>query len=106
MRTFTLHRSSDETGVSGTGTVLEGVEFSDGSVVLCWTSEPRSHVLWDSFDDFYKVHVASHPKNGSVVTFSDGEELVQPPAEDASEMNLPYDITLPSLNEVKLWRAS
>lgn len=72
MRTFTLTRGNDETGVSGTGVVLEGVEFSDGRVILEWTSQPRSTVVWDNFADFWEVHVASHPTNNSVVEFSDG----------------------------------
>ena len=37
-RAFVLQRNEDETGVSGTGIVAEGVEFSDGTVALRWTS--------------------------------------------------------------------
>jgi len=33
-RPFVLRRLVDETGVSGTGVVAEGVEFSDGTVAL------------------------------------------------------------------------
>lgn len=33
---FVLQRDEDETGVSGTGVVAEGVEFSDGVVALRW----------------------------------------------------------------------
>ena len=36
MRTFRLVRDVDETGISGTGTVAEGIEFSDGVVALRW----------------------------------------------------------------------
>jgi hypothetical protein len=39
MRTFRLYRGKDMSGVSGTGYVAEGVEFSDGTVVLRWTSK-------------------------------------------------------------------
>lgn len=82
MRTFTLNRGNDESGVSGTGDVLEGVEFSDGKVVVEWTSKPASTVIWANFDDFWTIHVASHPSNKSVVTFSNGEQIFQtPPAE-------------------------
>lgn len=38
VRTFTLQRDRDESGVSGTGTVAEGVEFSSGQVVITWLS--------------------------------------------------------------------
>lgn len=35
-RRFLLHRTKDDTGISGTGVVAEGIEFSDGTVVLRW----------------------------------------------------------------------
>lgn len=48
MRTFELHRDTDETGISGTGVVAEGVEFSDGVVCLRWLTEwPSSVVHYD-----------------------------------------------------------
>ncbi len=47
MRTFTLVRDYDETGISGTGTVAEGVEFTGGEVVLAWiVGAHRSTVFW------------------------------------------------------------
>jgi hypothetical protein len=36
MRTFVLVRTEDVSGISGTGIVAEGVEFSDGSVSVRW----------------------------------------------------------------------
>src|SRR5690349_8384191 len=36
IRRFALLRAEDESGVSGTGLVAEGVESSDGRVVLFW----------------------------------------------------------------------
>ena len=36
MRSFQLVRTVDVTGISGTGPVAEGVEFSDGTVALRW----------------------------------------------------------------------
>lgn len=36
IRRFVLDRREDESGTSGVGIVAEGVEFSDGQVVLCW----------------------------------------------------------------------
>ena len=45
---FVLLRDVDETGVSGTGVVAEGVEFRDGTVALRWTSDwPTSVVFHD-----------------------------------------------------------
>jgi hypothetical protein len=39
MRRFHLHRDIDTSGVSGTGTVAEGVIFSCGWVALTWVVE-------------------------------------------------------------------
>ncbi len=39
MRRVYLHRDSDPSGVSGTGTVAEGVIFSNGWVALTWLIE-------------------------------------------------------------------
>ena len=48
MRSFVLRRKHDVSGVSGTGDVAEGVEFSDGTVALRWLSEwPTSVVFHD-----------------------------------------------------------
>lgn len=47
-RRFHLERDVDISGVSGTGVVAEGVEFSDGTVALRWCSEwPTSVVFHD-----------------------------------------------------------
>ncbi len=39
MRRFVLDRSVDATGTSGTGVVAEGVQFSNGQVVIHWLSQ-------------------------------------------------------------------
>lgn len=48
-RRFVLVRDVDVTGVSGTGTVAEGIEFSDGVVALRWVGSrwPTSVVFHD-----------------------------------------------------------
>lgn len=47
-RRFVLRRNVDVTGVSGTGVVAEGVEFSSGVVSLTWLSDwPTSVVFHD-----------------------------------------------------------
>ena len=45
-RAFLLQRDIDETGVSGTGIVAEGVCFSDGTVALRWTSAWPTSVVF------------------------------------------------------------
>lgn len=47
-RRFILQRDVDVSGVSGTGVVAEGVEFSSGVVALTWLSDwPTSVVFHD-----------------------------------------------------------
>ena len=77
MRRFTLDRGHDESGVSGTGIVVEGVEFSDGKVVVRWLGEHCSTVVWDNFEEFWLIHVASHPSNQSRILWEDGTILQQ-----------------------------
>lgn len=48
MRRFQLNRLKDVSGVSGTGIVAEGVQFSDGRVAVSWVTEFRSFVFWES----------------------------------------------------------
>jgi hypothetical protein len=43
VRCFELVRTVDVTGISGTGVVAEGVEFSDGTVALRWLDAGVSH---------------------------------------------------------------
>lgn len=56
MRRFVLLRHEDVTGISGTGVIAEGVEFSDGSVALRWPSHRPSTVMWESVNDAISIH--------------------------------------------------
>ena len=56
MRRFYLSRRVDVTGTSGDGLVAEGIEFSDGTVVLRWLSGTPSTVIYHRLDDAIKVH--------------------------------------------------
>jgi hypothetical protein len=47
VRTFKLLRLQDETGVSGTGHVAEGIRWSDGSVSLRWLGATPSFVNYE-----------------------------------------------------------
>lgn len=55
-RRFELIRHVDVSGVSGTGPVAEGIEFSGGAVALRWTSTKPCTAVWDSIDDLLSVH--------------------------------------------------
>jgi hypothetical protein len=78
MRGFRMCRDSDASGVSGTGLVLEGIEFSTGVVVIHWlTPPPRGSIsVFDSLEQFLSIHVRPHPDNGTVLDFDDGERVV------------------------------
>jgi hypothetical protein len=77
MRSFTLRRQEDVSGVSGTGVVLEGTLFSTGVVVVHWlTPPPRGSIaIFDTLDQLLSIHVRPHPENRAVLTFDDGTEL-------------------------------
>lgn len=55
-RRFELHRSTDVTGVSGTGIVADGVEFDDDTVVLHWRGEHPSTVIWPNIGHVEEVN--------------------------------------------------
>lgn len=55
-RLFYLERHEDVSGVSGTGTVADGVEFDDGTVVIHWRGDDRSTVVWASIEAAERVH--------------------------------------------------
>lgn len=60
---FTLVRDVDVSGVSGTGVVAEGIEFSSGVVALMWLSQwPTSVVFHERGMDSVE---AIHGHNGA-----------------------------------------
>ena len=56
MRTFDLQRDDDETGISGTGVVAQGIEFDDGSVAMKWLTDTASLGYYDSIDELVIIH--------------------------------------------------
>jgi predicted heme/steroid binding protein len=56
MRRFELERLEDETGISGTGAVAEGVEFYDGTVAMRWRTNTASTAFYDSITDVETIH--------------------------------------------------
>lgn len=55
-RRFKLVRVEDESGVSGTGDVAFGVEFSDGCCVIRWATKFRSTAVYNSIMEIEKIH--------------------------------------------------
>jgi hypothetical protein len=56
MKTFELIRIEDASGVSGTGSVAEGVEFTDGTVALRWRGDLACTGVYDSVEHVIKIH--------------------------------------------------
>ena len=77
IRTFTIARQYDDTGVSGTGVVIEGVVLATGQAIIHWlTPAPRGALaIFDSMTDFIKIHINPHPDNSSILTWDDGEQI-------------------------------
>ena len=55
-RRFHLHRTVDESGMSGVGRVAEGVELPNGVVVMWWLRPPHSVQQYRSAADLIYVH--------------------------------------------------
>ena len=78
IRTFTVCRNYDESGVSGEGVVIEGVVMATGQCVVHWLYlPPRGGIaIFDSMSDFVKVHIEPHPANQTIITYQDGHKDV------------------------------
>ena len=56
MRRFVLNRKEDISGVSGVGTVAEGVEFSDGTCALRWRTKYTCTAIYESILVLEHIH--------------------------------------------------
>lgn len=56
IRRFNLQRNEDESGISGTGVVAEGVEFSNGRCVISWKTKHSSIAIYDSIFQLDAIH--------------------------------------------------
>lgn len=56
MRRFFLDRQTDVSGTSGTGAVVEGVQFTDGTCVVHWLTFLSSFSWYKSVDDVVAIH--------------------------------------------------
>ena len=76
IRTFTVHRHYDESGVSGEGIVIEGCVLATGQCIVHWLyPPPRGGIaIFDSMSDFVKVHINPHPSNRTIITYDDGDQ--------------------------------
>ena len=56
MRLFYFEREKDISGVSGVGRVLEGVQYSDGTVAVRWLSKHASTAIYANIKEFEAIH--------------------------------------------------
>lgn len=55
-RLFRLVRDDDETGISGTGVVAEGVEFSNGFCAMSWLTSMHSVAVYPNIRQLEAIH--------------------------------------------------
>lgn len=55
-RKFLLVRGEDETGISGTGAVAEGIEFSNGMCAMCWLTAMHSVAVYPNIRQLEAIH--------------------------------------------------
>ena len=75
MKFFKIHRKFDESKVSGTGHVVDGVVFRDGTTIIQWLTEMSSIAIYKSFEEFKAIHIDSHPLNETIVEMMEIQEL-------------------------------
>ncbi len=56
MKLFHFYRSEDQSGVSGTGLVAEGVQLTNGWCVLRWISKHSSLCFYQSLEQVRAIH--------------------------------------------------
>lgn len=82
MKTFTVYRTKAREVVNdfeksnyreGDLPQFEGVEFTDGHVVVRWLTATCSSSFWDNMQDLKAVHIYAHPDYGTRIEWSDGK---------------------------------
>lgn len=58
---------------------FEGVIFTDGTCVIRWRTDYKSHSVWNSFEDLMRVH--GHPEYGTELRFLDPPEGTADPSQ-------------------------
>jgi len=56
LKIFYLERIEDESGVSGTGIVAEGVIFKNGRTVVSWMTYTNSINVYDNIETVEAIH--------------------------------------------------
>ena len=106
MKLFELRRSVDETGVSGTGTIAQGVVFDNGWCALTWMTKHTSVAFYTSIDDVVAIH--GHGGSTKVVQIADHDKAATDRLRDAAMMddmeNVAVEFTTPNHRRVNAER--
>jgi len=77
-KTFHIIRQADESGVSGTGKVIDGIVWANGWTQIFWRTDldpikrgNSSITFFESFDAFERIHITSHPTNNTIIVWDD-----------------------------------
>ena len=69
----------DQGGVSGTGHLLDGIQFSNGKVAVAWLGKGELKVgsvsVFDNIEDFIAIHINSHPGNETKLIWEDDPDF-------------------------------
>ena len=79
MKRFYMYRKTDESGVSGTGMVVEGVLLSNTKCIASWRTVHKSVAVYDSLAEMEAIH--GH--DGSTVMIWVDEEPCTPETVEA-----------------------
>ena len=102
-RLFSMVRQADESGVSGTGHVLDGVVWRNGKVSAAWdtANAPGSICTYDAFGDFKSIHVDAHPSNDTILAFDDGGGEPAKALADVAGMRDAY-LSIPKVADLRI----
>jgi hypothetical protein len=73
MKLFELRREVDESGVSGTGVVAQGIIFDNGKIAMTWLSRHTSVAVYDNMEQVIGIH--GHGGKTKVVQIADLAEF-------------------------------
>lgn len=75
IKSFVLKRTEDVSGVSGTGIVAEGVQFSNGKCALNWLTNHTSVAIYDDIETLAAIHEHG---GKTVIAWNEGPEPETP----------------------------
>tara|TARA_B100001027_G_C15970235_1_gene199506 strand:+ start:34 stop:363 length:330 start_codon:yes stop_codon:yes gene_type:complete len=86
MKVFYLHRKEDESGISGTGRIAQGIVFDNGKVALTWLSEHPTVTVYDNLGEVRAIH--GHSGKTEVLMEPDWKRAYNEVAEVARTVDL------------------